>query len=257
MTTALGTPVTRRERRTRKTAKRPPKVTFLGVLGELLFTAGLLVMLYLVWQLWWNDIVVRAEQDGNAAALSESWAGDLGNLPTGDDQTDFGAPPVSPEPVDGETFAVLKVPRFGQDFGAEIAGGVSKARTLDKIGICHYPDTQVLGENGNFALAGHRNTYGKPLNQIAELQVGDSIIVQTKDGWYTYKFRTLEYVTPKAVDVLNPVPQTEVTEMTDSFITLTSCNPKLSTAERIVAYGVFDSWRPTDAGPPAELAAQK
>lgn len=253
MTTAHGVPVPRGERRTRKTAKRPPKVTFLGVLGELLFTAGLLVMLYLVWQLWWNDIVVRAEQDRAATQLSEDWAGDLGNLPVPDDQTDFGAPPVPAEPVDGETFAVLQVPRFGSEYHQFIAGGVSKARTLDKIGIGHYPDTQVLGEKGNFALAGHRNTYGKPLNQIAELQVGDSIIVQTKQGWYTYKFRTLEYVKPSAVDVLNPTPQTDIAEMTDSFITLTSCNPKLSTAERIVAYGVFDSWRPIDAGPPAEL----
>jgi sortase A len=40
----------------------------------------------------------------------------------------------------------------------------------------------------------------------------------------------------------------------DRFITLTSCNPLLSTAERIIAYGVLESWQPTSAGPPAEVA---
>ena len=63
------------------------------------------------------------------------------------------------------------------------------------------------GEVGNFAVAAHRTTYGKPFNRIAELHVNDAIVVETADGWYTYRFRTLEYVTPDEVEVLLPVPQ--------------------------------------------------
>ncbi|MFX8907022.1 sortase, partial [Acinetobacter baumannii] len=80
-------------------------------------------------------------------------------------------------------------------------------RTLDPIGIGHYPDSAMPGEVGNFALAAHRTTFGKPFNRIADLRAGDAIVVETPDGWYTYRFRTLEYVKPNAVDVLLDVPQ--------------------------------------------------
>jgi sortase A len=102
-------------------------------------------------------------------------------------------------------------------------------------------------------VAGHRNTHGKPLNQVGTLQIGDAIVVEVPEGWYTYRFRTLEYVKPSGVGVLNPVPQADGVEATDSFITLTSCNPAFSTAERIIAYGVFESWTPRAAGTPAVL----
>jgi sortase A len=41
----------------------------------------------------------------------------------------------------------------------------------------------------------------------------------------------------------------------ERLITLTSCNPMFTAQERIVAYGVFDSWQPLSDGPPAALAA--
>jgi sortase A len=41
---------------------------------------------------------------------------------------------------------------------------------------------------------------------------------------------------------------------TDRLITLTSCNPKFSAAERIIAFGVYTSWQPLSAGAPAEIA---
>ncbi|MFT4235769.1 MAG: sortase, partial [Microbacterium sp.] len=79
------------------------------------------------------------------------------------------------------------------------------------------------------------------------------IVLQTKDGWYVYRFRNIEYVTPTQVDVLNPIPQSDSTEITQSYITLTACSPMYSAAERIVAYGVFESFTPTSAGEPAAL----
>ena len=44
------------------------------------------------------------------------------------------------------------------------------------------------------------------MHEIEQLQLGDAIYIQTQDGWYTYRFRDLEYVTPETVDVLAPVP---------------------------------------------------
>jgi sortase A len=227
-------------------------VSVVGVIGELLVTAGVLVLLFLVWQLWLNDAVLRAGQDREAAQLSETWEA---SAPEPAESEVPMKPVLLPQPDDAEVFGVLHIPRFGEDYAAKLAGGVSASRTLNSLGLGHYPDTQMPGELGNFAVAGHRNTHGKPLNLIGELHVGDAIVVEVLEGWYTYRFRTLEYVEPSRVGVLEPVPQADGVKASDSIITLTSCNPAFSTAERIIAYGVFESWTPRAAGKPASLTA--
>lgn len=244
---ASPSPDRSRSRRGRKHTR----VTALGVLGELLITGGVLVLLFLVWQLWVNDAVLRAAQDREASQLSESWQ--AGPPEQEQPPAELVDPVVLAQPGDGEVFGILRVPRFGDDYAAKLAGGVSASRTLNPLGLGHYPDTQMPGELGNFAIAGHRNTHGKPLNLIGELHVGDAIVVEVPEGWYTYRFRTLEYVAPSGVGVLNPVPQVDGVEASDSIITLTSCNPAFSTAERIIAYGAFESWTPRSAGMPASL----
>jgi len=139
----------------------------------------------------------------------------------------------------------------------QMAGGVTRARTLDPIGIGHYPGTKMPGEAGNFALAAHRTTWGKPFNRIADLHVGDAIVVETQEGWYTYRFRTLQYVKPNEVEVLLPVPQAMDVPAGTAYITLTSCSPMYAMTERIVAYGVFESFTPRSASgeEPASLQA--
>ncbi|RUQ98045.1 class E sortase [Labedella endophytica] len=250
----MATTGERRSARRDRTKKRR-RITFLGVFGELSITAGALIFLFLFWQLWFNDIVVRAEQNSAAESLSESFieAAQEGPATEPTEPADPAAPPIGQTAGDAERFGVLTIPRFGDDYQAEIAGGITRARTLNTIGIGHYLTTQAPGEVGNFAVAGHRTTYGKPLNQIANLRVGDAIVVQTAEGWYTYRFRTLEYVTPSAADVLNPVPQADGVEATDRLITLTSCSPMYSAAERIIAYGVFESFTPITDPAPASL----
>ena len=85
--------------------------------------------------------------------------------------------------------------------------------------------------------------------------MGDSIYIQTQDGWYKYIFRSLEFVPPTGVGVLAAVPQSPSASPTDRLLTMTSCNPKFSAAERFIAYSVFDTWYPRAGGPPAEIAA--
>lgn len=241
-------------RATRRARRKPqPRISVIGVIGEILVTGGVLVFLFLVWQLWLNDAVLRAAQDSEAAALSEAWANSIEIPEAVPDPIDTVEPTILATPGDAEVFGVLRVPRFGAGYAAQLAGGVSASRTLNPLGLGHYPDTQMPGELGNFAVAGHRNTHGKPLNLIAELRVGDAIVVEVPEGWYTYRFRTLEYVEPSGVGVLEPVPQADGVAASDSIITLTSCNPAFSTAERIIAYGAFESWTPRAAGPPASI----
>lgn len=226
-----------------------------GILGELLLTAGVLILLYVVWQMWIGDRIYGALNDAEGQELSQQWEAEYTPEPPPEpDESGWIEPVILPEPADAEDFGVMHIPRFGADYARTMAGGITRQRTLDNFRIGHYPGTAMPGEVGNFALAAHRTTYGAPFNRIAELRLDDAIVVETPDGWYTYRFRTMEYVTPSQVEVLLPVPQQPGVDANGRYITLTSCSPMFSLAERIVAYGVFESFTPRDSGPPEALA---
>ncbi len=246
--------------RSRTRARPRRRTSVIGVLGELLITAGVIVLLYVVWQLWVGDLIYGAEAKAESEQLSQQWAQEYeppAPEPTGEPEpAEAGVEPVLlPEPADAEVFGIMRIPRLGSDYAFQMAGGTSRARTLDRTYIGHYPGTSMPGQSGNFAVAAHRTTYGAPFNRIAELRVGDAIVVETPAGWYTYRFRTLDYVTPTQTEVLLPVPAAMDVPAGTPYITMTSCSPMFSLAERIVAYGVFESFTPIDAGPPASLEA--
>lgn len=230
-----------------------------GVLGEVFITGGVLVLLFLAWQLWWNDAQMAQSQTRSAESVSRGWIEDVtphAALTPVAPAEDFGDPIVAAVPDNAETFAVLYVPRFGADYRRSIAEGVgTNVLNSPETGIGHYPGTQMPGEVGNFAIAAHRSANGGGMHLIHELQLGDAIYVHTADGYYTYRFRDFEYVPPTAVEAIAPVPHDPEAVAVDRLIALTTCNPLLSTAERLIAYGVFESWQPTSAGAPAELAA--
>ncbi len=230
------------------------RLSVIGVIGEVFITAGFLVFLFLGWQLWLNDIIVGDEQNHVASELAKTW--DEGNTSINEGETipDFGEPAIAAVPKENSTFAVMYAPRFGSDWAREVAEGIGVNSVLNTRRIGHYPTTQLPGEIGNVALAAHRLTYGAPFRDIDQLQLGDKLYLKTQDGYYTYSFRNLEYVSPQGVGVLEPVPQRQGQAATESLLTIMSCNPKFSLAERIIAYAVFESWQPISAGPPAEIA---
>ena len=251
-------------RAARRGGPRQRRTSVVGVIGELLITAGVIVLLYVVWQLWVGDLIYGAERNATGTELSQEWQDewaaenpDAAATPEPEPAAVpvTAPPPVLPEPADTEKVGVMHIPRFGSDYAVPMAGGVTRSGTLDPIGIGHYPGTRMPGEPGNFAVAAHRTTWGKPFNRIADLRIGDAIVVETEEGWYTYRFRTLEYVTPNEVEVLLPVPQAMDVPAGTAYITMTSCSPMYSLAERIVAYGVFESFTPRSAGEPASLQA--
>jgi sortase A len=243
---AAPTPPARREGRAR--------LSVVGVAGEVLVTLGVLVLLFLGWQLWFNNVVSSASQKNAADELSEQW--DVSATPTSTpDPENPGDPVVMAAPAPNQAFANLIIPRLGADFKRPIAEGVgSTVLNNVTLGMGHYTQTQLPGQVGNFALASHRSAYGGAFHNIHQLVVGDSIYVETADGWYRYVFRDLEYVKPSGVDVILPVPDAPTVSATERLITLTTCNPFYSSAERIIAYGVFDSWYPRAGGPPPEIS---
>lgn len=226
-----------------------------SVLGELLLTAGALLLLFVAWQLWWTDVVADREQAVVTTALQEGWAA----APVADpgvaaDLAPVSAPPPAlAEPADGEAFAVVHVPRFGAGWQPRPVVEGTSADDLE-AGVGHYPGTALPGQVGNAAFAGHRNTYGRPFHEIAELEPGDPVVVETAEGWFVYRATTAEVVRPRDVDVVAPVPGDPAAVPTERLLTLTACHPIGSARERYVQHAALDRFVPRAAGAPPELA---
>ncbi|MEX8057145.1 MULTISPECIES: class E sortase [Microbacterium] len=255
-------PQTRRGSRRGRAPRR--RVSVIGVIGDLLVTAGVLVLLFVVWQLWIGDAIIGAQFKDQGREISEQWATNpppSAPLPTTTAPAQPAAPPTADPPAleqskDAQIFGVVYIPRLGPDYHFPVAGGVSSSRTLDPIGLGHYPDSAMPGQVGNFAIAGHRGSHGAPFADLPSLRIGDAIVVETEGGWYTYRFRNIEYVRPDGVNVLLPTPQQPQIEATDRVITMTTCSPRYGFSERAIGYGVFESFTPrTDAGPPTSLTS--
>lgn len=250
----LGARGTRRERR------RPRhRVTVLGVIGELLITAGVLVGLFLGWQVWWNNLVMAGQQTSAAAQQSQKWLDDAVKVPKPTETSASTAavdPPVMAQPADYQAFAVIYIPRLGADWKRTIRQTVDVEQVLNSYtaGVGHYPDTQMPGQVGNFAVAGHDSGWGNTFIDLSKLHIGDKIYVQTKDGWYTYVFRNFEYVQPTAIQVVAAVPRHPDVQPVDRLMTITTCNPPFHAGERLIAYNVFAGYSaPQDV--PAALAS--
>lgn len=239
------------------------KLSPLTVIGELLVMCGLIVGGYMLWQPWYTTVVVAGEQTEISAETSSAWdtPADETDEPEGAEVAEpapyTGEVPTPAIPADNEVFAVLYVPSFGSSYSNVIAEGVSDWGVLNRAekGIGRYTTTQMPGQPGNFAVAAHRSgPYTTPFKNIMDLQVGDPLFVETPDGWYTYRFRSLEYVWPTEVDVINSFPRLAGTPGEDQVLTLTTCHPKeAGDAERAIAYSILESFQPRSMGPPAEL----
>ena len=84
-----------------------------------------------------------------------------------------GDAPVQPKDAKyGDLIAQIYIPRFGSQWHRNIVEGTTLEQ-LNRHGLGHYDTTQMPGQVGNFAVAGHRNGYGQPLGDVDKLQEGD------------------------------------------------------------------------------------
>lgn len=217
----------------------------LEVVGELLLAAGLLVLLFVAYLMVWTDVAANATHERLIEDIT--WATEP--LPAAPTEAPTTVPEVDPTAhlfEQGTTIAVLRVPRFGADYVQPISEGTDKRTILDVLGIGHYPDSAQPGQVGNFALAAHRTTYGKPFNRAGELVEGDELIVDTPEARFVYKVTSHEIVTPDRIDVIAPEPGEPGVEPTNRWITLTTCHPMFSARQRLIVHGVLDSWTPKE-----------
>nr|WP_269453702.1 class E sortase [Pseudoclavibacter sp. 13-3] len=246
--------MSRRQRRRSEQSRRARRSVgsvIVTVIGELMLTAGVLVLLFIGWKMWVNDSSVDRSQEAAAAEISQGWQQEATPAAGGQATATPGDPDIHPQGND--VFGVVYIQRLGDTWQRPLARGVEKKPVLDSIGFGWYPDTSLPGQVGNFAIAAHRGGQGSSLRYVDSLTVGDKIVIETRDGWYTYTYRNTEYVMDVDVNVLNPVPQSTA-QASDRVLTLTSCNPyPFTNGERIISYSVLDSFQPRSAGAPASL----
>jgi sortase A len=201
--------------------------------GWTLIGAGVVVLLYLVYSLFFTNLETNAAQ----ADLLERWELEVGDggsavLPgEGEGDEDDATVEV------GSAAAVIEFVRPGsderpvRDEPLYVVEGVTLANL--RSGPGHYPGTARPGEDGNFAVAGHRTTYGAPFFSLDELQEGDEVHATGRDGVrHVYAVRELRIVGPGDTWVVGPDPL----ETGAPTLTLTTCNPRFSQAQRLVAF---------------------
>ena len=210
--------------------------------GQLLITAGVVILLFVVYELWVTGLYTQAQQHRLANRIEQEWARH--------GAIDISQAKIGHVPL-GAGIAVLRIPRFGHGYHMVIVEGTDTA-DLQK-GPGHYPETALPGQVGNFSVAGHRTTYLAPFNRIDTLRRGDAIVLETKTMWFTYRIQDMppakgyphvpyqEIVAPTDVAVAYPVPDQPDRARTPSLkmLTFTSCNPKYSAAQRIVVHALL------------------
>lgn len=208
-------------------------------LGQLLISAGVVVLLFVVYELWITNFYTDHQQHALSQQLQRQW------------RAPAPAAAVVNPPFNGEGLAMLFIPRLGRDYQEVVVQGVSV--TDLRKGPGHYPGTAMPGQVGNFVLSGHRTTYGAPFNRLDVLHKGDAIVVETRADWYVYRVTRTEVVSPNDLSVVAPVPDRPGVHPTQAVITLTTCNPEYSATSRLVVIGVLAGHQPRTAGAPAAL----
>ena len=218
----------------------------LGIAGDLFVTAGVLLLLFVGWQLWWTDVTANREQDAAVQSLTRDFAA----------TPPSSTPPASEKPAPvafGQAFAVVRIPRFGPGYARPVLEGTS--HDILQKGLGHYVGTAAPGQVGNFAVAGHRTTYGRPLHDIDTLRTGDLVVVETRTAYHVYAVKRHRIVLPTEVDVVAPVPEEPGATPTQRWLTLTACHPKYSAARRYVVFAQLVKSYPRGAGLPAGTLA--
>ncbi|MEY9843257.1 class E sortase [Streptacidiphilus sp. MAP5-3] len=237
-------------------------------LVELCITVGALIVLLTCYLLFWTDISANNAMAGELSRLQQQWssaqAASSGQGAVGPtDQPTVATSGTTPSPAPspsllayppGQAFAVLYIPRLGPDWKKPIIEGV--AETDLQKGIGHYTGTAEPGQPGNFALAGHRRTWGNPFNDFPLLRPGDKIFIDDGHYWYVYvldrePFRTL----PTDIHVLDPVPPESGYTTPGSYLTLTTCDPAWGHSHRLIEWGHLVSTTPVSQGPPPGVNA--
>lgn len=201
---------------------RHPVAAAVSVFGELLITAGLVLGLFVVYSLWWTNVLADREADKQGNTIRDRWAGGPGALDT------------------GSGIGFLHVPAMKN--GEVLVRKGTDPKILND-GIAGYYTDPVKSalpsdEQGNFTLAAHRDGHGAKFHNIDKVKTGDAVVFETKDTWYVYKvYAELPETSKFNVDAIAPVPKESGVKKPGRYITLTTCTPVYTSKYRYIVWG--------------------
>ncbi|ADI08525.1 hypothetical protein SBI_05405 [Streptomyces bingchenggensis BCW-1] len=213
-----------------------------GILGELLITVGVLLALFVVYSLWWTNVLADREAKKQGDRVRRQWAQQEG--------------PGRLDTKDGIGF--LHVPAMHN--GEVLVKKGTSTETLND-GVAGYYTKPVKSampwdKKGNFTLAAHRDGHGAKFHNIDKLDKGDAIVFETRDVWYVYKvYAELSETSKYNVRVLSPVPKESGKTKPGRYITLSTCTPVYTSRHRYIVWGELERTEKVDADrtPPKEL----
>jgi LPXTG-site transpeptidase (sortase) family protein len=215
-----GTPAPRR--------RGPGRIAMaVSAFGELLITAGLVLGLFVVYSLWWTNVVADRAADKQADKVRDSWT----------ERTTGG--PGALDTKNGIGF--LHVPAMKNGEVLVEKGTATKILNDGVAGYYTDPVKATLptsGKKGNFSLAAHRDGHGAKFHNIDKVKKGDAIVFETKDEWYVYKtYAVLAETSKYNVKVLGQIPEESGKKKAGHYITLTTCTPVYTSRYRYVVWG--------------------
>ncbi|MEU1865120.1 class E sortase [Streptomyces gardneri] len=236
--------------------------------SELCLTVGTLIVLFVVYVLYWTGVQAQSASAGQIDTLQREWVNNPATAPAttpattppGDPAAGSPAPATAPEAepyAPGKGIAVMYVPRLGKDWKWPVLEGTGPG--VLKKGLGHYAATARLGATGNFAVAGHRRTYGDPFKDFPRLRPGDAVVLTDGTTWFTYRVDRGPYRTlPTDVGVVAPVPKplrknAAGYDGPGRYLTLTTCEPEWGSSHRLIVWAHLDTTQPVADGRPQAL----
>ncbi|MFJ6085586.1 class E sortase [Streptomyces sp. NPDC092369] len=221
-----------------------PLAQAVSVFGELLITGGLVLGLFVVYSLWWTNVVADRKADKEADKVRDTWSQEA----TG---------PGALNTKNGIGF--LHVPAMKN--GEVLVEKGTSTQILNNGVAGYYTDPAkatlpTSNKKGNFTLAAHRDGHGAKFHNIDKLGKGDPIVFETKDKWYVYKvYATLPETSKYNVQVLSQIPKESGKKKAGHYITLTTCTPVYTSRYRYVVWGELVRVEKVDnkRTPPKEL----
>ena len=125
-------------------------------------------------------------------------------------------------PTVGEYFAVIRIPALGKDWLHTVSEGTTP-EILDDLGVGHYEGTELPGESGNFALAGHSGSSWTPFARLDEVAIGEVVEIETASKKYFYEIVDTETVEETNVKTVYDNPEFGNQTLDDQWLTITTC----------------------------------
>ena len=135
---------------------------------------------------------------------------------------------ITTPPKAQQTLGVLKIDKI--NLNLPILDGATEKNL--KIGSARVKGTSDIGVIGNVAIAAHRShTFGRFFNRLAEIELGDEILITTDKETYKYRVYKIHVVEPTDVSVL-------YRNSKDKILTLITCDPPVKATHRLIIHAI-------------------